>query len=98
MVWLIAGGLIVLILAPLGYMAWVSRWEQKETLGDRYFARTRAERLALKEKVRARGRTVVPIARVLAAFLPMMLLVVALLITASGSNGRASHRLLPLFT
>ena len=70
MAWLIGVGLLVLILAPLAYMAWVMRWEQRETLGDRYFARTQAERTALKEKVRARGRTVRPIAQALAAVIP----------------------------
>ncbi len=64
--WVI-GGLLSLVLGPLAYVAWVLRWQDRETSGDAYFARTLAGRHALKERIRERSRWVIPISRIIAA-------------------------------
>ena len=51
----------IVALAWLGFVAYSFIWLKRETGGDRYFARTLAERRALKQEILRRSRTVVGI-------------------------------------
>ncbi len=64
---LAALGLVVIAGAgALGWMGVQARWLDRETLGNAYFARSRAERRRFVEALRRKARWFVPLARILA--------------------------------
>jgi hypothetical protein len=67
MTWLgLAAGAVLALFAAFLYLAWYLRWEQGETQGLAYYGRSRAERQALKARIRRYSRPILPFVRLLA--------------------------------